>query len=175
MKAHSGMLETACREFEEDLVIYYYGDGFEAERQRVEKHLQGCFRCQRFLDDLRKLLPQMAQQKEFPQEFWAKYYDEMMGKINAYEERRSWWREFLTPMRLWMVPAFGTAAVAIMAFALVLGKGATNSHSDRPVEKIPAEIMADVNQLEFFKSMDMLESLRLLESLDRTNADAKRS
>lgn len=175
MKAHSGILETACRELEEDLVMYYYGDGFETERRRVEEHLGGCLCCQRFLADLRKFLPQIAQPKEFAQEFWANYYDETVRKINAYQEKRSWWRDFLTPMRLWMVPAFGTAAVAIIAFALVLGKGGPNSQPDRLVEKIPTEIMADVNQLEFFKSMDMLESLRLLESLDRTKADLRRS
>ena len=169
------MLETACREFEEDLVMYYYGDGFDAERRRVEEHLQSCHCCKRFLADLRKLLPQMAQPREFPREFWANYYDETVKKINAHQGKGSWWRDFLTPMRLWMVPAFGTAAVAIIAFALVLGKGGPNSQPDRLVEKIPTEIMADVNQLEFFKSMDMLESLRLLESLDRTKADLTRS
>ena len=38
-------LENACAEFEPDLVLYYYGDGTEAERRRVEAHLQGCSRC----------------------------------------------------------------------------------------------------------------------------------
>ncbi|MBI2532386.1 MAG: zf-HC2 domain-containing protein [Deltaproteobacteria bacterium] len=60
-------LETACRDFEEDLVLYYYGDGSERERSRVEVHMRTCARCQRFLDDLRRLLPQMAQPESLPQ------------------------------------------------------------------------------------------------------------
>jgi predicted anti-sigma-YlaC factor YlaD len=173
MKSHADMLETACKEFEADLVLYYYGDEFESEQKRVEEHLRGCLRCRRFLDDLRKLLPQMSQPKEFPQAFWTRYYEEMVEKINAHQEKKFWWRQFFTPMRLWLVPAFGTVAVAILAFTLVLGKGNSQVKTDRPVEKIPQEIMADVNQLEFFKSMDMLESLHLLESLDRSKTDAK--
>ena len=167
------MLESACREFEADLVLYYYGDGFETERKRVEEHLHGCLRCRRFLDDLHKWLPQITQPKEFSQTFWANYYEEMMEKINAHQEKRFWWRPLLTPKRLWMVPAFGTVAAAIFALVLVLGKGSSQVTTDKPIEKIPKEVMADVNQLEFFKSMDMLESLRFLESLDRTKADPK--
>lgn len=173
MKSHADMLETACKEFEADLVLYYYGDGVETERSRVEDHLQGCGHCNRFLEDLHKLLPQISQPREFSPAFWADYYDEVVEKLNARQEKKLWWRAFITPMRVWLVPAFGTAVVAILAFALVLGKGSWQANPERPVEKIPQEIMADVNQLEFFKSMDMLESLRLIESLDRTKTGAK--
>src|SRR3989304_3438103 len=50
-------LETACRDFEEDLVLYYYGDGSDGERGRVEVHIRTCARRPRFLDELRQLLP----------------------------------------------------------------------------------------------------------------------
>jgi len=173
MKSHADMLETACKEFEADLVLYYYGDGLEAERMRVEDHLHECDRCHRFLDDLHKLLPQISQPREFSPSFWAGYYDEVLEKLNAHRHKKFWWRELFTPMRSWLVPAFGTAVVAILAFALVLGKGTWQEKPDRPVEKIPQEIVADANQLEFFKSMDMLESLRVLESLDQTKTNAK--
>lgn len=173
MKSHKEMLETACREFEADLVLYYYGDGVETERKRVEEHLHGCLRCRRFVDDLRRWLPQITQPKELPRTFWADYYEEMMEKINAHQEKKLWWRQLLTPGRLWMVPAVGTVAAAIFALVLVLGKGGSPVTPDQPMEKIPKEVMADVNQLEFFKSMDMLESLRFLESLDRTKAEPK--
>jgi hypothetical protein len=173
MKSHADMLETACKEFEADLVVYYYGDGVETERQRVEDHLHGCDLCRRFLDDLHKLLPQISQPQELSPAFWDDYYDEVLEKLNAKQDKKFWWREIFTPMRFWLVPAFGTAVVAILAFALVLGKGSWQVTSERPVEKIPQEIVADVNQLEFFKSMDMLESLRLLEAIDRTKTEAK--
>src|SRR5437773_465220 len=48
MMGRSGKLETACRDFEEDLVLYYYGEGSGAERSRVESHVKACSRCSRF-------------------------------------------------------------------------------------------------------------------------------
>ena len=88
MKENSDMLRTACKDFEEDLVLYYYGDGSENERIRVEGHLQTCSSCREFLEDLRKLLPQMAKPSELPSEFWDNYYDEMVQKLAAHEEHR---------------------------------------------------------------------------------------
>ena len=70
MKEHSDTLRTACKDFEEDLVLYYYGDGSENERIRVQGHLQTCSPCREFLEDLRKLLPQMAKPSELPPTFW---------------------------------------------------------------------------------------------------------
>jgi len=32
-------LQSACKEFEEDLVLYYYGETSEEERRRVGQHL----------------------------------------------------------------------------------------------------------------------------------------
>jgi predicted anti-sigma-YlaC factor YlaD len=164
-------LEPACRDFEEDLVLYYYGEGLETERSRVEAHLKLCLRCSCFLDDLRKLLPQMARPQEMPQSFWDDYYREMVDKLAAYQERRGWWRNFLLPIQSWAVPAFGTAAVAIFAFALVIGKGDLTFQPNRSQPAIPQEILTDASQLEFFNSMDMLESLRLLEALDETRTE----
>ena len=70
MKERTDTLRTACKDFEEDLVLYYYGDDSEAERSRVEGHLQSCASCHAFLDDLRKLLPQMVKPTDLPQSFW---------------------------------------------------------------------------------------------------------
>ena len=170
--AHADKLESACRDFEEDLVLYYYGEGAEAERSRVENHFKACSRCSRFLSDLRKLLPQMAQPSEMPDSFWNDYYREMVDKLTAQRERNLWWKNLFAPMRLWIMPAFGTAAVAVLAVGLVLGKGGWTFQSGRPQQKIPQEILTDVRQLEFFNSMDMLESLRLLERLDGTKTES---
>ena len=159
-------LETACRDFEEDLVLYYYGDGSERERGRVEVHVQSCVRCQRFLDDLRRLLPQMAQPESLPQSFWDGYYRETVAKIAAQRERSSWWRNLLTPMRTWAVPVFASAAVAVLAVGLLIGKGGWNAQSGGPRANIPQEVLTDASQLEFFNSMDMIESLTVLETLD---------
>ena len=159
-------LETACKDFEEDLVLYYYGDCSEADRVRVEAHLQKCSRCNLFVADLRKLLPQMANTTEMPPSFWDNYYNEMLAKLAVERERTYWWRSLFEPMRGWMLPAFGTAAVAVMAIGLVLGQGVWKQPMSQPQERIPQEILADTNQLEFFNSLDMLESLPKLEELD---------
>ena len=171
MKERSDTLRTACKDFEEDLVLYYYGDDSEAERSRVESHLPSCASCHAFLDDLRKLLPQMVKSNELPQSFWDNYHREMVEKLACQEERKYWWRNLLAPMRAWMLPAFGTAVVAALAIGLVIGKGGWHFSLSQPQEKIPQEILADTNQLEFFESLDMLESLSKLEALDGTKAE----
>jgi predicted anti-sigma-YlaC factor YlaD len=175
MKERIDTLRIACKDFEEDLVLYYYGDNTETERRRVESHLESCLPCRAFLDDLRKLLPTMAKPSELPPTFWDNYYRETVEKIAAQEQRRDWWRNVFAPMRGWMLPAFGTAVVAVLAIALVVGKGHWNFSASQPGEKIPQEVLADTNQLEFFKSMDMLESLSKLETLDGTKLEAGNS
>ena len=159
-------LETACRDFEEDLVLYYYGDGSERERSRVEVHVQSCARCGRFLDDLRRLLPHVTQPESLPQSFWDGYYRETVAKLAAQRERRSWWRNLLTPMQAWALPVFATAAVAVLAVGLLIGNGGWNFQSVGPRTNIPQEVLTDASQLEFFNSMDMIESLPALEAVD---------
>jgi len=160
-------LKTACADFEEDLVLFYYGDDSAADHRRVEEHLKTCAPCRGFVEDLRKLLPQMAKPSELPQSFWDNYYHEMVAKLAVQQERNSWWKNLFVPMRRWMLPAFGTAGVATLAIGLVIGKGNWHPFGE-PREKIPQEILADTNQLEFFRSMDMIETLSSLESPDGT-------
>jgi hypothetical protein len=75
-------------------------------------------------------------------------------------------------MRMWMIPAFGTAVIAALAFGVVLGKGNLSSLYNQPQERIPREIVTDTEQLEFFRSLDMLEALSGLEGLETSKADA---
>lgn len=175
MKLSGDTLQTACSDFEEDLVLHYYSDNSEAERKRVEAHLEKCAPCRAFLEDLRRLLPQMAKPKELPQSFWDNYYRETLEKLAAVEEHKFRWRDLFEPMRAWMLPAFGTAAVAALAVALVFTKGHWNFSLQQPGENIPQEILVDTNQLEFFKSMDMLEALSKLETLDGTKLETVHS
>jgi hypothetical protein len=160
-------LENACGEFEADLVLYYYGEGSVAERRRIENHLDGCRRCARFMDDLRGLLPQMSKTTELPQTFWDNYYREVVHKLEQAQERKSWWRGLVPTFGGWAIPAFGTAVVAVLAVALVFGKGDWNLRSSSTSqESIPQEILADSGRLEFFNSLDLLESLATLEKMD---------
>ena len=156
-------LSGACRKYEEDLVLYYYAESSVAESQRVERHLSGCMACRGFVDDLRGLLPQLAKSQELPQTFWDSYYRETVAKLNQRAERNDWWRNLLAPMKTWLVPAFGTAAVVVLALGLLFGRGSSPLFIDGSSADLPEEIIADANQLEFFKSLDMLESLGQIE------------
>jgi hypothetical protein len=166
-------LEKACKEYEEDLVLYYYGESGDEERRRVAAHLSACERCRLFVDDLTRLLPQMAKAPEMPQSFWDTYYRETVAKLVAQEERKHWWRNWLAPVRGWMVPAFGTMAATILVVGLLFGKGNLSSFLEQPSRTVPEEIIADNNQLEFFRTMDLLESLDKLEQQDGVKFERK--
>jgi hypothetical protein len=165
-------LENACGEFEADLVLYYYGEGSAAERRRIEIHLDACRRCACFMDDLRGLLPQMSQTAQLSQTFWDDYYREMVHKLERERERTSWWRGLIPTLGGWAIPAFGTVVVAALAVTLIFGKGNWSLRSSTsPQEAIPQEILSDSGRLEFFNSLDMLESLRALEKMDGSGPD----
>lgn len=170
---HAMPLDNACKNFEEDLVLYYYGEINGTEHQRIEQHLSTCRGCRSFVDDLKRVLPPMAEPQKMPQTFWDNYYRETVAKLAEQDERKNRWRNWLVPMRTWMVPAFGTAVVAVLALALVLGK--VNIFTDSTPANIPQEILADSNQLEFFQSLDMLESLNKLEEQDGKKPESNTS
>jgi Putative zinc-finger len=169
---HRKPLQSACKNFEEDLVLYYYGEVGDDERRRVNQHLAECIPCQGFVDDLRRLLPQMARSGEMPAPFWDQYYRETLAKLAQQEARKHWWRTLFAPRQVWMVPAFGTVAVAVLVIGLLFGKGNLNSLVHRTSEVIPQEILADENQLQFFESMDLIESLDNLQKQDDQTGDS---
>jgi len=168
---HSMPLDNTCKNFEEDLVLYYYGENNGAERRRVEQHLSSCVSCQSFVNDLNRVLPPMAEQQKMPQTFWDNYYRETVAKLAVQNERKYWWRTWLTPVRGWMVPAFGTLAGTVLVVGLLFGKGDLSSFVEQPSRNVPQEIIADSSQLEFFRAMDMLESLDKLEQQDGTKSE----
>ena len=168
-------LKGACKQYEEDLVLHYYGEIAESERIRVEEHLAGCDACRRFSADLRRLLPQMNLTEELPGSFWDDYYRQTMSKLTQYEEKKHRWRSWLTPLSGWMMPAFGTVTAAVLVVGLMYGKDNLKLFVDPGAERIPQEIMVDRNQLEFFKSMDILEALSNLEAQDQPKSDGPRN
>lgn len=175
MERLAGTLQNACKEFEEDLVLHYYGEGSAAERERVESHLVGCARCRDFSNDLSRLLPQMAKPTELPPSFWDNYYTEVTKKLAEQQERSPWWRALFAPIQVWAVPAFGTAVVLVLGLALTLGSVTWNPFGEPNQDSIPQEILSDPNRVEFFKSMEIVESLRRLEALEGSNTERRSS
>jgi anti-sigma-K factor RskA len=168
-------LQGACKNYEADLVLYYYGDSGAAERATHEQHMAQCLRCRNFVDDLGRVLARMAPKPELSQAFWDSYFRETVAKLDEQVERKSRWRSWFAPLNGWLVPAFGTAAVAVLAIALVLGKGALAPSADATSPNLPSEVVADSNQLEFFKSLEILESLSTLEEQDGGKPERKTS
>ncbi|HVO95241.1 MAG TPA: hypothetical protein VMT22_20465 [Terriglobales bacterium] len=171
MTERSRELESACKDYEEDLVLHYYGECGDADRKRIVGHLTDCTRCRHFVDDLQRLLPQMGKTEEMPQVFWDNYYRETIAKLDAQDERKPWWRSCLVFTHGWMVPAFGTVGIIVLIVGLLFGRGNLSIFNDRSPVKIPQEVLVDSNQLEFFKSMDLLESLDRLEQQDGTKGE----
>ena len=164
-------LKSACKQYEEDLVLHYYGENGEGERRNIERHLADCDPCRLFIEDLRRLLPRIMQVEEMPQSFWDNYYRETVAKLTSQDEKKYWWRSLFLPARTWMVPAFGSLAAAVLVVGLMFGNDNLKLLVEPQVEKIPQEILADKNQLEFFESMEILEALSKLEAQDEPKTD----
>jgi len=175
MKNEAAPLQGACKTYEEDLVLYYYGETGASERAAIEQHLAQCLCCHKFFDDLGRLLPQMTPKPELPQSFWDNYFRETVAKLDEQTSRQSRWRRWFAPMNGWLVPAFGTVAIAVLAIAIYWEKGEFLSKSDPASVNLPAAVLVDSNQLEFFKSLEILESLSTLEKQDGVKAEPKTS
>jgi hypothetical protein len=153
-------LPGACKDFEPELVLYYYRDVAGEERQRVESHLESCARCRTFLEGLRSFLPATVQTDEPQPAFWQSYSREMRAKLAA-EEEKSGWRQTLSFLfRPWPVPAMATALILVLALTFTKGWLPTGQNANEPE---PVE-MAD--NVDFLNSMDFLDSMALLEAVE---------
>jgi hypothetical protein len=153
-------LPGACKDFEPDLVLYYYQDLAGEERQRVESHLESCARCRVFLEGLRSFLPATVQTDEPQPAFWHSYSREMRAKLAAEEEKRGWRQALSFLLRPWPVPAMATAVILVLALTFSKGWLPTGQNTK---ESEPAEI---VDNVDFLNSMDFLDSMALLEAVE---------
>ena len=166
----SDLLRPACKDFDEDLVLYYYRECPLPECNRIEEHLKECVSCYCFLEDLRTLLPLTVEPKDLPQTFWDSYYQELQNKLAAMEEGESWWRGLFSFLRPWTVPALGSALVLILALTFTFTKSMWRLPGHSAKEEVPPEIRVVENNVDFFEVMDLLESLDLLEALEETRS-----
>ena len=155
----------ACRNLEEDLVLYYYGEVSESARGNCEAHLKNCEACRASLAEMRSLLPMTAAHDEPPQAFWEDYSREMRRKLDAVTERETWWRRIVGSVAPLPVPALATGAVLLLALTLTLGKGLWQSSTTALDDEALIEVLPMAEQLDFFCNMELLDNLDLLETL----------
>lgn len=155
---------SACRDFEQGLVLYYYGECEGTERSKVEKHLEVCASCLGFLEELAKVLPLTVERDHPSQAFWEDYSREIKRKLAQTEQKSPWWTAVSSLFRPWPVPALATALVLILALTLTLARRAWRPQELAPEEVAFLEILPMAENLEFFKTMDLLDALDLLEA-----------
>ena len=154
----------ACKEFEQDLVLYHYQECTGGEQQKVESHLESCAACRRFLAELSTFLPATITTDEPSPEFWQNYNREMRAKL-AEKEGESGWKWLASFFRPWSVPAIATAMILALAVTLTLTKGQWPLDSQEKPEVL--EMAADAD---FLESIDFLDSMDLLEAVEGQEA-----
>lgn len=154
---------TACREFAQDLILYYYGDLIGGEHNKIETHIKDCRACAAYLRGLGNLLPRTVKVDEPPGEFWDSYSREMRHKLAAIRDRQSWWRGLASMFKPWAIPALATTAVIALALTLTLGKTLWNPRSNPTDDEAFMELLPLAENLEFFKTMEVLDAMDLLE------------
>jgi anti-sigma factor RsiW len=165
MAQHNKATDTACKPFEEDLVLYYYGELGGDERAAVESHLPVCQPCRLYLKELESILPLTVKPDAPPQSFWDDYSREMRRKLAEASERRSWWQSLALFSRPWAIPASATAVVALLALTLTFGKGFWTSKEVPRDDEAFMEILPMAESLEFFETMEVLDTMDLLENM----------
>ena len=155
---------SACKSFEEDLVLFHYGDLDGAARSALEKHINGCAGCAGYLGELATLLPLTVKADEPPQEFWSNYNRELRHKLDIAEEEKHGWRRLSALFKFPALPAFATATVIILALGFTLGRSLWTSKINAQDDEMAAALPLAEN-LDFFRTMDVLDDLDLLEAM----------
>jgi predicted anti-sigma-YlaC factor YlaD len=165
MVGHENIGPPACREFEQDLVLYYYGELSGSEHDFIESHINDCRGCALSVQRLGSLLPMTVETDEPPPDFWDNYSREMRHKLAEVRERQSWWRRWASSFRPWAIPALATTAVIAVALTLTLGKALWAPRGIPVNDEAFMEVLPMTENLEFFKTMDLLDALDFLEDL----------
>ena len=171
---HRGnLLQRSCKDFAQDLVLYYYGECVETERRTVETHLKGCPSCRGFLEDMRKLLPLTVKPDEPPEGFWQSYSREMREKLAQIGTPSPWWERALSSFRSWPVAALASGLVVALALTFTLTKGRWHLQQAPHEEEALREVLPIAENLDFYNSLDFLEVMDLLEAIDAKGANGK--
>ena len=163
MVQHTKSTAAACDQFEQELILYYYGELGSTERGQVESHIARCEPCSRYLKEMTSLLPMTVAADEPPQAFWDDYSREMRHKLATARERRTRWHDLVSLFQPWLVPVFATTAVVALALTLTLGKGLWRTTDAPQEDEAFIEALPMTENLEFFSDMEVLDTMDLLE------------
>jgi hypothetical protein len=170
MAIQKNPLSTPCKKFEEDLVLFHYGDLRGPELEALQSHVNGCAGCTGFLEQLGRLLPLTVRADEPGQTFWNDYSREMRHKLDAAAEKRPWWQSVAIIFQPRVLSAAAGAAVVVVALALTFGRGLWPTKEVPHDDAAMMEVLPVAENLEFFKAMDVLDDLDLLESMGSQGA-----
>ncbi len=164
MAERNHIATQTCKEYEQDLLLYYYGELGEGELHRTEAHLQACDSCRQTLESLRSLLPLTVKEDHPPQSFWDDYSRELRGKLDQVEAKVSLWDRIVSLIRPWPVPVAATAIVILLALTLTLNRTLRRPEQAPPVDEEIFEILRNADDVEFYKNLDLLDSMDMLEA-----------
>jgi hypothetical protein len=165
-------LLSPCKSLEENLVLFHYGELPNPERMALEQHLVGCVNCTGYLKDLGALLPLTIKADDPPETFWMDYSRELRHKIDSAREKRFWPLKFGTFFQLRLLPAFGAFAILALALTFTFGKGLWQGRDVRRDDEALMEVLPMAENLEFFKTMDVLDNLDVLEFMGNQRGPA---
>ena len=163
---------------ETELIPYLRGELSADERARVGAHLEGCAQCRESADASSALLSNLARVIEGVRDpNWAEYRGELKRKLRASQAAsasvRGRWRRVREDLRL---PAFGwpsmtmaTAAVAVLAIAIVIHRGSGSVPGVDQLELQQELSSTDVGLLANYhvvEHLDLLENYDVIEHLD---------
>jgi hypothetical protein len=163
MALQSNLLSIPCKTFEEDLVLFHYGDLRGAEREALQSHMNSCAGCAGYLNELAKLLPLTVKADEPSRTFWDDYSRELRHKLDAAAEKKPWWQSLAVIFQPRMLSAAAGAAVVVIALAFTLGRELWPTKDIVHDDAAMMEALPVAENLEFFKAMDVLDDLDLLE------------
>jgi anti-sigma factor RsiW len=163
-------MATACNEFEQDLVLYHYGELSGDSRDQLASHLRACPACASYLKELAALLPLTVNTDEPGEEFWQNYSREMRHKLADMQEKKSWLQALQAVLRPWTLPALaGTAVIALAITLNISSKTTTDVPSADPALM---EVLPMAENLELFNNMDVLENIEVLEVMEGSGNEA---
>jgi anti-sigma factor RsiW len=163
-------MSTVCNEFEQDLVLYHYGDLSTEDRDRLTTHLRACPGCATYLKELAALLPLTMNTDEPGEEFWQNYSREMRHKLVDLQEKKSWWQALHAALRPWTLPAL--AGTAVVALAMILNTSNQITTDVSSADPALMEVLPMAENLDLFNNMDVLENIEVLEVMEGSANEA---